>query len=244
MTPPVEQRLTISPIVKNAGLTREKSPEDLSGFFGSTSHPHVGTPLDRPRDFLENQSNTLDIGLDANSQHLKTHLIHSFFNYQTLWVDVVNKENFLAHQKQGIPSPWYCGLLENAILACATRLATSIAVRALGQEYLQLAKSEILNALQEPTPASLQALLLLSEYEVSYGNDRIGWMFCGELCLQANHRIWTVYVVNISRYGMSNGLRPGVARNIHGSHDPHTAAGTNNHREQFGLRSPCFMHRL
>lgn len=37
-----------------------------------------------------------------------------------------------------------------------------------------------MSAMTEPTPAALQGFLLLSEYEVTQGNDRPGWMFCGK----------------------------------------------------------------
>jgi hypothetical protein len=158
-----------------------KASEDPSRFFGSTSHPHVGSPLDQPHQSLAHETEEPRINVDAGSPQLKNHLIQSFFKYQTLWVDVVDKDNFLTNRNLGSSSRWYCNFLEYAILACATRLATSSAVRALGGDYVRQAKSEILNALHEPTPAALQACLLLSEYEVTQGNDRPGWMLCGKL---------------------------------------------------------------
>lgn len=96
-----------------------------------------------------------------------------------LWVEVVNKDTFLAHHTDGQSSRWSSSFLENTVLACATRLSTSKAVRDLGPEYHRRAQQEILRAMSEPTPAILQAFLLLSEYEVTQGNDRPGWMFCG-----------------------------------------------------------------
>jgi hypothetical protein len=65
-------------------------------------------------------------------------------------------------------------------LASATRLSTSKAVRALGSKYFKWAKDEAMSAMSEPTPAGLQGFLLLSEYEVTQGNDRPGWMYCGK----------------------------------------------------------------
>lgn len=96
-----------------------------------------------------------------------------------LWVEVVNKETFLAHHSDGRNSQWFSSFLENTVLACATRLSTSKAVRDLGPEYYKRAQQEVLRAMSEPTPANLEAFLLLSEYEVTQGNDRPGWMFCG-----------------------------------------------------------------
>lgn len=67
------------------------------------------------------------------------------------------------------------------MLACATRLSTSKSIRSMGSKYCELAKKEISIAMSNPTPANLQGFLLLSEYEVTQGKDRPGWMFCGKL---------------------------------------------------------------
>ncbi|KAJ4181917.1 hypothetical protein NW767_014004 [Fusarium falciforme] len=68
------------------------------------------------------------------------------------------------------------------MLACATRLSTSKSVRTMGPKYYELAKAETAKAMSDPTPANMQGFLLLSEYEVTKGNDRPGWMFCGVAC--------------------------------------------------------------
>jgi hypothetical protein len=165
----------------NGGPQPGKASEDMSGFFGSTSHPHLASPVDPPHpSSVDEAEEEPRIAVDPDAPHLRNHLIQSFFKYQTLWVEVVDRETFLAHRTRGSPSRWYCDFLEYAILGCATRLATSTTVRALGGDYVRRAKSEILSALHEPTPATLQACLLLSEYEVTQGNDRPGWMFCGQ----------------------------------------------------------------
>jgi len=75
---------------------------------------------------------------------------------------------------------WYSKFLETVMLACAARLSTSSAVRSLGERYSLQAKADVLQALEIPSAASMQAFMLLSEYEVSYGRDRIGWMLCGK----------------------------------------------------------------
>lgn len=153
--------------------------ENSPTFFGLTSHPHVSSPVDQSQTSGADEFATLGIDLDSKSPHFRAHLIQSFFKYQSLWVEIVDKECFMANRSNAANSRWYCDFLEYSILACATRLSTSSAVRALGREYAQLAKTEILGALHEPSPANLQAFLLISEYEVTLGNDRPGWMFCG-----------------------------------------------------------------
>jgi hypothetical protein len=118
-------------------------------------------------------------------------LLQAFFKYQTLWVDIVNKESFLTHRAIGNQSRWYSKFLENAMLACGARLSTSKAVRALGAKYCESAKDEVLKAMSEPTPANLQGFLLLSEYEVTQGSDRPGWMFCGKCAVQQT--LWIMF---------------------------------------------------
>ena len=155
--------------------------EESFTFFGATSHPHVASPgSDDSRAYSANEEDVVGIDLDPSSPKLRIQLLQSFFKYQTLWVDIVNKETFLLHQANQSGSKWYSKFLENAMLACGSRLSTSKRVRALGPSYHERAKSEALAAMAKPTPANLQAFLLLSEYEVTLGNDRMGWMFCGK----------------------------------------------------------------
>ena len=166
------------------GDTRDESPS----FYGATSHPHVVSLIEEPRLTSFDEADAVGIDLDPTSPHLRDHLFQSFFKYQTLWVDVVDKESFLTHQSNGNQSRWYSKFLENAMLACGTRLSTSKSVRALGPKYCEWAKDDTLRAMSEPTPANLQGFLLLSEYEVTQGNDRPGWMFCG-MCSMKRHSV-------------------------------------------------------
>lgn len=173
----------------------QRSSEDTRGsspsFYGATSHPHVVSSREECRLTSSNEVDAVDIDLDPASSHLRDHLLQSFFKYQTLWVDIVDKESFLTHQAEGSQSRWYSKFLENAMLACGTRLSTSRSVRALGSRYCEWAKNGALMAVSEPTPANLQGFLLLSEYEVTQGSDRPGWMFCGRCTMKTIQ--WTSY---------------------------------------------------
>lgn len=119
------------------------------------------------------------IGLDMNSTQLCNNLIQLYFEYQKLWVSIVDQRKFMEDRQKGIESPWYSPFLETTVLACATRLSTSRAVRALGQKYVNKARESVPDVLETPSPSFLQGLLMLSEYEVTQGNERPGWMFCG-----------------------------------------------------------------
>ncbi|GAB7352387.1 hypothetical protein MBLNU459_g2820t1 [Dothideomycetes sp. NU459] len=159
----------------------QDSRGDSPSFYGATSHPHV-VASNEEFHLISDDDDAVGIDLDPASPHIRDNLLQSFFKYQTLWVDIVDKESFFAHQRNGAQSQWYSRFLENAMLACGTRLSTSKSVRALGYKYCEWAKNDILLAMSEPTPANLQGFLLLSEYEVTQGNDRPGWMFCGVAC--------------------------------------------------------------
>lgn len=165
------------------GTIPESTDHDSPSFYGATSHPHVISSTEDCRPSGLDDIDTVSIDLDPASPHLKEQLFQSFFKYQSLWVDIVDKETFLAHKTNGNQSRWYSKFLEHVILASGTRLSTSKSVRALGSRYREWAKEEVLKAMTEPTPANLQGFLLLSEYEVTKGNDRPGWMFCGKRAL-------------------------------------------------------------
>lgn len=160
------------------------SPKNVRGrspsFYGATSHPHVTSPGGGSDVSRSEAFDFVGIDLDPSSPHLQRQLLESFFKYQTLWVDVVDKEMFLLHQGSGQESRWWSEFLENVMLACGTRLSTSQTIRALGAKYCEKACALALEAMSEPTPANLQGFLLLSEYEVTKGNDRPGWMYCGQ----------------------------------------------------------------
>jgi hypothetical protein len=176
-------------------------------FYGVTSHPHVASPGEESQPAPFDDFDVVGIAIDPNSLHLRDHLCQSFFKYQTLWVDIVNKPTFLAAKAAGNNSRWYSEFLENAMLACATRLSTSKSVRALGSKFCELAKDDVLKAMSEPSPANLQGFLLLSEYEVSHGNDRPGWMFCGKSPINS---VWSPFTYP-SRRRLSNVIRSWVA---------------------------------
>ncbi|CAK7205373.1 hypothetical protein SEUCBS139899_008143 [Sporothrix eucalyptigena] len=166
--------------------------DDPPSFYGATSHPHV-VSRDQNRDpthmTVFDELDAVGIDLDINSSHLRDTLLQLFFKYQILWVSVVDKEAFFAHHaiqasgaNQNQPLRWYSKFLESTMLACGARLSTSKAVRALGIKYCEWAKTELVRAMSEPTPANLQGFLLMSEYEVTRGNNRLGWMLCGLAC--------------------------------------------------------------
>ncbi|KAM0187488.1 hypothetical protein ACHAPI_011123 [Fusarium lateritium] len=213
---PHPSTLHVSRVANSSSL--EAIPQaQSSGFYGVTCHPHVVSPAidDKSQLTCFNEGNADDdvdavaiavnIDLDPNSTHLRDQLLQSFFKYQTLWVDVVNKEIFLAHQAHGHDSRWYSKFLENAMLASSTRLSTSKSVRALGATFCNKAKQQVLAAMSEPTPANLQGFMLLSEYEVTQGNNRPG-VACRMLSDLGLHDLVNVNTVEIQESNLAYAL--------------------------------------
>jgi hypothetical protein len=115
-----------------------------------------------------------------DSPRLKNMLINNYCKFQTLSVTVIQRESFLSHRDLALRSQHYSAFLEYSILACSARLSTSAAVRALGSSYAKRATSGIVSELEDANMATLRGMLLLSDYEMSEGHDRVGWMYCGE----------------------------------------------------------------
>jgi len=171
-----------SPRAESCTSSGNRSTTQSSGALGPTSQFHVRLSGTQPQHSCTKPDELADFGIavDINSAQVRSRLLHSFLRYQTLWVNVVDENLFQEHRKSGEPSMWYSKFLETVMLACAARLSTSSAVRSLGERYSLQAKADVLQALEIPSAASMQAFMLLSEYEVSYGRDRIGWMLCGK----------------------------------------------------------------
>jgi hypothetical protein len=92
----------------------------------------------------------------------------------------VDEELFWEHRESRKPSMWYSQFLEAAMLASAARLSDSSAVRSQAERYSNQAKTGIIQALEDPSAASMQGFLILSDYEVCQGRQQIGWQLCGK----------------------------------------------------------------
>ncbi|OAP56705.1 hypothetical protein AYL99_08817 [Fonsecaea erecta] len=166
------------------GANGEEGISEESGiFFGPTCQLHVSSPSDVVRSVSSiDPPPPPGTQIDMDSDRLKTLLFNNYCNFQTLSVTIIHRELFLSHRARGIRSQHYSRFLENSLLACSARLSTSVAVRALGSSFAMRAKSEIVSEMEDPNVATLQGMLLLSDYEMTEGRDRVGWMYCGIAC--------------------------------------------------------------
>lgn len=152
---------------------------EQGSYFGPTSPLHLSSPPDQPQLRCE-EPVIPGITLDSDSGQLRSLLLRSYFNYQDLWLPVVHQENFMAHRAIGKRSQWYSTFLESVLLAYGARSSTSSAIRALRDKYFERAKADMVHELEDVTAASLQGFLLLSEYDVTQGHEKEGWILCGE----------------------------------------------------------------
>jgi hypothetical protein len=139
----------------------------------------------------------LGIALNTNTVQVKCRLLQSFFRYQPLWVNAVDENLFWESRENHESSMWYSKFLEAAMLASACRLSNSSAVRALGEQYSIQAKADILQALENPSAASMQGFLMLSEYEVSQGDEQMGWQFCGKRRHNFDKGVYQIHLANL-----------------------------------------------
>ncbi|RFU26448.1 hypothetical protein B7463_g9888, partial [Scytalidium lignicola] len=161
---------------------RQVKPKVRLRCFGPTCPLHVllrPTPPKSPEIAAENPD-AYTWSLD--SEQFQRELLNIYFDFQPLSIIVINKEAFMEHYSIGLPSEYYSEFLLNCILACAVRLSTRVAIRSLSELYIKRAKTHLVDALEHAIIATLQGFCLLSEFEMSSGNDQAGWLYAGIAC--------------------------------------------------------------
>ncbi|KAK3724824.1 hypothetical protein LTR37_000872 [Vermiconidia calcicola] len=146
-------------------------------FYGPTSQLHIqrhSVPIESPSD--------LPFGIDIDSSPLQIMLLNTYWKIQPHAQIIVDEGLFEHGRDFSVRSEYYSAFLQSAILACATRMSTSEAVRGLGVRYAERAKSYIAQELEDPNTATLQGFLLLSDFEATRGRDRLGYLYCGIGC--------------------------------------------------------------
>lgn len=147
--------------------------------YGPTSQPYIqrhSVPVDTGDSVPD------DRGLNIDSIPLRASLFNTYWKIQPHSIVIVDESFFVQGRDTGRRSEYYSEFLEDAILACATRLSTSDGVRALGPRYVDRAKAVIAQELERPNTATLQGFLLLSDFEATRGRDRLGYLYSGR-CL-------------------------------------------------------------
>lgn len=159
-------------------LTPDSTPGQLR-YYGSTTQLYVQSHHAQEADMPVNLDSTTGFVVDMQSTQLRRSLIESAWEYFSRCLSIVDEQLFKAHQAVGKRSQYYSRFLEAALLACATRISTSHTIRSLGRAYVDQAKEDIVLELEQPTIATLQGFLLLSEFEATSARDRSGWIYSG-----------------------------------------------------------------
>lgn len=149
-------------------------------FYGPTSQAHIhrqSVPVE------SEEHATHDEGLNIDSTPLRTAIFSTYWKIQPHSIVMVDESLFLEGREGRRRSEYYSTFLEDALLASATRMSTSGGVRALGPKFVERAKAAIADELERPNTATLQAFLLLSDFEATRGRDRLGYLYCGKSCI-------------------------------------------------------------
>ncbi|KAF5004432.1 hypothetical protein FDECE_9070 [Fusarium decemcellulare] len=188
--PPIQNAVSNSELSERRLSTIEITPPSLDAdsspgqvrYYGPTTQLHIQSRgEDSAGTRFENEV-TADFAIDIDSPQLRENLLKLYWGNHTRAVRVVDEHLFLTHRKAGKRSQYYSSFLESALLACAARLKTSQAVRKLGRSYADRAKQHLVYELEQPTIATLQGFLLLSDFEATSARDRVGWTYNGIAC--------------------------------------------------------------
>jgi hypothetical protein len=157
-------------------------PDGQARFYGPTSQRYLKDDEFNGSDLPEPRSMAIANDLKLDAAPRKEFLFQIFFRAQLLSTAVVNQASFEAGRSLRSRTQRYSKFLENAILASASRMSTSQDLRLSGSHYADRAKHELLEEMANPNMASLQGLLLLSDFEATRGRNRLGYIYCGIAC--------------------------------------------------------------
>ncbi|TVY54796.1 Nitrogen assimilation transcription factor nirA [Lachnellula cervina] len=188
--------LNTESLTKDFGLGKPKSQRRFSNgnlnkdengqlhYFGYSSNlqivsflpasPLSSTTAELPSDTTEAETKQL-----SDSQEMKDHLISLYFTYQHPALPILDEETFHANYRKESKSQYYSPFLLYSILLRALRLSDRKGATGLGVVFLKRAKAELLDELENPTVATIQALCIFGHYLGSLGNDRSCWLYPG-----------------------------------------------------------------
>ncbi|OJZ85522.1 hypothetical protein ASPFODRAFT_82537 [Aspergillus luchuensis CBS 106.47] len=163
-------------------------------YFGSTSNltlldalvdvtPPIAIPRDAP-ELLENAK--LNQNVD---EAFEKHLIELFFAWQDPSLHVIDAESFWRSRTQsreeGLVTPYYSRALSDAICALGAAYEPKYHPdfvtfpRSLAEYFGDRAKLLVELELDNPSIATIQALVILSNHEASCTRDTRGWLYSG-----------------------------------------------------------------
>jgi hypothetical protein len=169
------------------GSARSYLSADETGqlcYFGYTSNLQVMSliPASPPEPSPPSPMDSRDQSLEelAGLSGMKAHLLELYFTYQHPALQILDEDTFMADYAKGTKTQHFSNFLLYSILLRSIRLSDDPSVQELARVYLHRAKSELLNELENPTIATVQALCIFGHYFGSLGTDRACWLYPGE----------------------------------------------------------------
>lgn len=118
----------------------------------------------------------------ADAPDFQLHLVNLYFDYQNIALPIVQKEAFLQDWAQGQRTPYYSKFLLFSILARSARLSDQSIATQAALLYQRRIRAELLDELDDPNIATIQALCIYGHFLGSMANDRGCWLYPGETC--------------------------------------------------------------
>ena len=160
-------------------------------YFGYTSNMQVVSTLpmslsDSPESAMQSPARDLD-EVQADQREFQAHLVDLYFTYQNPALPVVEKEAFMDGWASQERSTYFSTFLLHCILARSARLSDRPYANAVIPIYHQRIKAELLNQLENPSIATIQALCLFGHFLGSVGDDRGCWLYPGTYRASTDH---------------------------------------------------------
>ncbi|KAE8380468.1 fungal-specific transcription factor [Aspergillus bertholletiae] len=165
-------------------------------YFGSTSNltlldALVGVVPPSPRSFQRDEQEVLenaDLNINVDEE-LERHLIELYFAWQDPWLHAVDMDVFWKAQSrfldEGSPTQYYSRALSNAMCALGAAHESKYHPdlvtfpRSLSEFFGDRAKLLLELEMENPSVATIQALVVLSSYEASCTRDTRCWLYSG-----------------------------------------------------------------
>ena len=115
----------------------------------------------------------------ADSVEFQAHLVDLYFTYQNPALPMVQKDVFMQEWSKGKRTRHFSKFLLYSILARSVRLSDWPDASSTLPVYRLRARSEILDELEDPLVATIQALCIYGNFLASTGDERGCWLYPG-----------------------------------------------------------------
>ena len=125
------------------------------------------------------KSNVLRTEALADAVDLQMHLVELYFTYQDPALPIVRKDIFMAGWALGIRTSYFTKFLLHSILARSSRMSDRPDAALAMPVYQRRARTDILDEVDDPVVATIQALCIYGQFLTSLGNESACWLYPG-----------------------------------------------------------------